>query len=655
MRLVYLSKNPEQIAIEFQGIPKWKDNSDLIDHVEPFPLEVFGSYVAYPLIEEGVITAQFITDLFNAVHSNDPEQQRRAIGMLADLNKQQTEQVATEFAMKKAKAEKLITLPTRGVFAEGKLGHCNISEEIDNTRFWKWEEHPIPFEAPGINPVTPISPQPQQTNIAPTAFPTSLVNIVNPSPAPDPTGLSDALKVLATPNIFRDMSGRAEVADLLKKLSDNTIGFQEAANKAREIQGKYGSDLSGGTGNSGTSSGGTGSAGSNGGSATDSKKSGGAQPTSSDRINDAKNAMQIADQMSPANKNAIQTAAADSVVKALTNEITNPAEEAKKADSAQAKLQFSKEFSDRIDPGSMTIFEAYFDLPIGTYGRQVIDQVSALLRAGSLRGIVRSDNLPFLDGRLTGPQQIALRNAVSGLGNAAFAFFRDFEEPSLFSPIGAIVFVRNITITPTHPQPDLGFQINSVNFNERDNEWRAAMAHEIVHAINPTSVFFPNNLVHTGEIWADQTLLSGDQSDVITLRLFTGEIIGRYANWLVWRNILDQSEAVLPNEIFLATRDFLINFAAVPTIPPNPPAQPLYDISGYMQRLVAKANAKAIAADANLINKQASLWLKLVSQHFSLLYPEPTARMQKLFLDASTMTGETTAWSPPSGTPRGLN
>jgi hypothetical protein len=247
-RFVQLSKTTEQIAIEFEGDPKWKvgtDETELIDHVEPFPLEVFGSYVAYPLIEEGVVTAQFMTDLFNAIHSNDPEQQRRAIGMLADLNKQQTEQVATAFAMKKAKAEKLITLPTRGVFAEGKLGHCNISEEIDNTRYWKWEEHPIPFEAPDINPVTPVTPQPQQTNIAPTAFPTSLVNIVNPSPAPDPTGLSDALKVLATPNIFRDMSGRTEVADLLKKLSDNTIGFQEAANKAKEIQNKYGTDLAG--------------------------------------------------------------------------------------------------------------------------------------------------------------------------------------------------------------------------------------------------------------------------------------------------------------------------------------------------------------------------------------------------------------------------
>lgn len=196
-RVILLSTDPTSIAIQFEEPPGW-----LADNVDPYPLEVSGSYVAYPL---GKVTGGFA--------------------------------VAAE------KSERLMTLPTRGVFAEGKLGHCNISEVIDPDRFWKWEEHPIPFEAPGINPVTPITPQPQQTNIAPTPFPQSLVNIVNPSPAPDPTGLAAALNVLGTPNIFRDMSGRAEVADLLKKLSDNSVSIAQAANKAREIQNKYGDNL----------------------------------------------------------------------------------------------------------------------------------------------------------------------------------------------------------------------------------------------------------------------------------------------------------------------------------------------------------------------------------------------------------------------------
>jgi hypothetical protein len=210
-QLIHLSKDTSQIAIDFESAD-WKipgQINKLIDHAEPYPLETFGSYIAYPLILTNTELSAISAEIENK-----------------DLRKY---------------AEKLITLPTRGVFAEGKLGHCNISEEIDNTRFWKWEEHPIPFEAPGINPVTPITPQPQQTNVTPTAFPSSLVNIVNPSAAPDPTGLAAALKVLGTPNIFRDMSGQQEVADLLKKLSDNTISIAEAANKANEIQKKYGS------------------------------------------------------------------------------------------------------------------------------------------------------------------------------------------------------------------------------------------------------------------------------------------------------------------------------------------------------------------------------------------------------------------------------
>jgi uncharacterized membrane protein YgcG len=619
-RQVYLRNPIEATQIHFDSRP-WSPSSTYADHAHPTPLEMFGNYIAFPLLSNGKVT----------IPKNDPSLER--------------------------KAERLATLPTRGVFAEGKLGHCNISEEIDNTRFWKWDEHPIPVQAPDISPIQAVTPQPQDVNIAAGAFPAALLSIVNPTPAPDPHGLSDALKLMATSNIFRDMSGRTETTDLLKKLSDNSVRFAEIAEKALNPVGASGGSSSGGTSSGST---GSGAGGSGSGSATDTTKTGSAQTTSSDRINAAKNAMQIADQMSPANKKTVESAAKDAIISTLSDTKTSPDEDAKKAASALAKQQFSKEFIDRIDPGSMTIFDAYFELPVGSYGRQVIEQVSALLRAGSLRGIVRSDNLPFLDGRLTVQQQTTLRNAASNTGNNAFAFFQPFDVPSLFSPVGAIVFVRNLTITPTHPKADLGFQINAIDFSDdsRINEWRGTMAHEIVHAINPVAQFFPNGLTATPNIWADQTLLAGSQLDVETLRNFTGEITGRYVNWLVWQNILGQSEAVLPNEVFLATREFIKNYAAnsdAPSVPLNPLTEPLYDTSRYMRRLVAKANAKVVPADASLINKQASLWLRLISQHFSLLYPEPTSRMQKLFSDASITTGESTSWAAPSGVPRGLH
>ena len=192
-RQIYLNTPIETTQVHFDARPWNPPTSTYADHAEPIPLEMFGNYIAFPLLTEKGVAA--IID--------DPTLAK--------------------------KAERLTTLPTRGVFAEGKLGHCNISEEIDNTRFWKWEEHPIPIQAPDIAPVQAVTPQPQQTNIAAGAFPAALLSIVNPSPAPDPTGLGDALKVMAASNIFRDMSGRTEVADLLKKLSDNSVAFANVA------------------------------------------------------------------------------------------------------------------------------------------------------------------------------------------------------------------------------------------------------------------------------------------------------------------------------------------------------------------------------------------------------------------------------------------
>ncbi|MDT3446045.1 hypothetical protein [Pseudofrankia sp. BMG5.37] len=46
--------------------------------------------------------------------------------------------------------ERLITLPTPGVFAESQLGACSACEKIDDTRFWDWQTSPCPDGAPDI-------------------------------------------------------------------------------------------------------------------------------------------------------------------------------------------------------------------------------------------------------------------------------------------------------------------------------------------------------------------------------------------------------------------------------------------------------------------------------------------------------------------------
>jgi len=238
-----LATNPNTIAIEFESRP-WTAGEFMSDHVDPAPLELFGSYAAFALGKQSAkLDDTLVVDLAAALNGNDPARRQAAQDKLAQMSDADREFVLGRLPLAASKSERLVSMATRGVFAEGKLGHCNVSEEIDNTRFWKWDEHPIPIQAPEIAPVQPVQPQPQQVAATPTPFPASLVNIVNPSPAPDPAGLGAALSLLGTPNIFRDMSGRTEVADLLKKLSDNSIKIAEAANRAREIQARYGADL----------------------------------------------------------------------------------------------------------------------------------------------------------------------------------------------------------------------------------------------------------------------------------------------------------------------------------------------------------------------------------------------------------------------------
>ncbi|MBV2149997.1 hypothetical protein KRZ98_17270 [Sphingobium sp. AS12] len=231
--VIQLGTDVNAIARLFELVP-WAPTT-MDDHVEPTPLEVFGSYVAYPLVKPiSGVDDTLVVDIASALNGSDPAQRQRAVDQLAAMSDADRASVLERLPLASAKSERLITLPTRGVFAEGKLGHCNVSEEIDNTRFWKWDEHPIPIQAPEIGTITPVTPTPQDIAATPTAFPQSLVNIVNPTPAPDPSGLGAALGVLATANIFRDMSGQAQVADLLETLSNNSVKIAEVALEAQK-------------------------------------------------------------------------------------------------------------------------------------------------------------------------------------------------------------------------------------------------------------------------------------------------------------------------------------------------------------------------------------------------------------------------------------
>jgi protein involved in polysaccharide export with SLBB domain len=104
-------------------------------------------------------------------------------------------------------------LPSGGVFAEAVLGRYNAAEKLDMTRFWNWQDSPIPFAAPEIAPVEMTS-RGAADDLKPGQLGAPVVSIVNPTPLPDPTGMAAVLQAIQNGNMFRDMSGLAATMGL---------------------------------------------------------------------------------------------------------------------------------------------------------------------------------------------------------------------------------------------------------------------------------------------------------------------------------------------------------------------------------------------------------------------------------------------------------
>src|SRR4029079_2120029 len=101
-----------------------------------------------------------------------------------------------------------VSLPTKGVYAESVMGKCNACEEKDETRFWRWEESPIP-DSPNtqILPLDTGTRRADPGNLQAKDFPTPMVNIQNAPAAPDPTGLQAMLQLIGKSDSFRDLTG----------------------------------------------------------------------------------------------------------------------------------------------------------------------------------------------------------------------------------------------------------------------------------------------------------------------------------------------------------------------------------------------------------------------------------------------------------------
>lgn len=193
-------------------LSKFKLNGKaLIDQVEPKVLAVAGNYL--------VLRA--------------PIDDEEASGVKNDsLENLSWNDVLSEREIKFDKTDKrLVPIPTSGVFAEAVLGRSNSAEKLDITRFWNWQDSPIPLQPPEISPVG-MGSRATPENLTPGQLSSPLLNIVNPTSLPDPTGISSGLNALTSANLFRDMSGLAGTQTLAELAASGTLS---AATSAGEL------------------------------------------------------------------------------------------------------------------------------------------------------------------------------------------------------------------------------------------------------------------------------------------------------------------------------------------------------------------------------------------------------------------------------------
>lgn len=105
-----------------------------------------------------------------------------------------------------AAKEDIVPLGTGGTFAEAVLGRSNAAEKLDITRFWNWQDSPIPLQPSDIAAIQTGS-RATPEDVKPGQLSTPIVNITSPTSLPDPVGTAAVLAAIQNGSMFRDMSG----------------------------------------------------------------------------------------------------------------------------------------------------------------------------------------------------------------------------------------------------------------------------------------------------------------------------------------------------------------------------------------------------------------------------------------------------------------
>jgi N-acetyl-anhydromuramyl-L-alanine amidase AmpD len=172
--------------------------------VDPIPLRVVGNYLAFKMSADPAVDDDWKSFL-----------DRRGITI---------GQSRVEF----------VPLSSGGVFAEAVLGRSNSAEKLDITRFWNWQDSPIPIQPSDIAPIVAQSRAQSDAAIAPGQLSAPIVSIQQPTELPDPSAAFAAtIAAIQNGSMFRDMSGLSDIVKLAQSaIQASSAGATAAGQQA---------------------------------------------------------------------------------------------------------------------------------------------------------------------------------------------------------------------------------------------------------------------------------------------------------------------------------------------------------------------------------------------------------------------------------------
>lgn len=123
--------------------------------------------------------------------------------------------------------ETVVALPSQGVFAEAVLGRSNAAEKLDISRFWDWQDSPIPILPPDIAAVS-LASRARDLDLKPGQMASTAAALAAAEELPAPAALQGVVQGL-TADIFRDMSASRETVEAASKALEHAAAGEAAA------------------------------------------------------------------------------------------------------------------------------------------------------------------------------------------------------------------------------------------------------------------------------------------------------------------------------------------------------------------------------------------------------------------------------------------